>query len=73
VIDQLLHQRNIIDQPDHPAAGIHISLEHDLGKVARDLVMNVVDLEVLALLPLDLQTLDAGILQDAFGVRSGRI
>ena len=72
-IDQFLHRRNVVDQAgDHaaaPGAGIHIAVDHDLGIDARDLVVDVVDLQLGALLALDLeQMVDGGVLQHPLGI-----
>src|SRR6266403_1024318 len=48
-VDQFLDGRNVVDQPgDHaaaPGAGIHVALDHDLGIDARDLIVDIIDLE----------------------------
>src|SRR3984893_7476242 len=67
-IDQLLDGRDIVDETDDhaaaPRASIHVAIDHDLGVDPGDLVMDIFDLELGALLALDLQqTVDAGIFQ----------
>ena len=68
-----LTRGNVVDQPGHhpaaPGAGIHVAVDHDLGIDARDLIVNVLDLEACALLALDLeQAVDALVLQNPLGV-----
>src|SRR5581483_3151446 len=72
-IDQLFHGRDIVDQADHHAAapgpGVHVAFQHDLRIDPTDFVRNVLDLEVAALLALDLEhAIDALVLEHAFGV-----
>ena len=57
------------DHAAAPSAGIHVAIDHDLGIDPGDFVVDILDLELGALLALDLQqTLDAGVLQHALGV-----
>src|SRR5882757_4173506 len=72
-VDHLLDSRNVLDQSDHhpaaPRTGVHLAIDHDLGIDARDLGMDVGDLQLGALLAFDLdQAIDALVLQHAFGV-----
>src|SRR3954454_11836699 len=72
-IDQLLDRWDVVDQShDHPATPgtrVHIAVDHDLGIDASDLLMDILDLELGALLTLDLdQAIDAGFPENAFGV-----
>src|SRR6266849_5991486 len=72
-VDQFFDGRDIVDETDDhaaaPGAGIHVSIDHDLGIDPGDFVMDIFDLELGALLALDLQqTFDAGVLQHALGI-----
>src|ERR1044072_5065177 len=72
-VDEFLAGGNVVDEAgDHaaaPGAGIHLALQHDPGIDARDLVVDVVDLEPVALLALDLdEAIDIGVPQHALGV-----
>lgn len=57
--DKLIDRRDVMDKADDhaatPRAGVHLSVEHDLGVDAGDLLEDVVDSERVALLPFDLQ------------------
>ena len=60
-------------RPDHhaaaPGAGIHFAVDHHLRIDARDLLVDVLDLEACPLLPFDLEQLvDALVLQDPLGI-----
>src|SRR5829696_3147025 len=72
-IDQFLYRRNVVNEAcDHaatPSASIHIAVDHHLGIDARHLIVDIFDLELLALLAFDLeQMLDALVVQYALGI-----
>ena len=73
-IDEFLAGGDVVDEArDHaaaPGAGIHLPVQHDLGIDARNLVVDVVDGQLVALGMLDLeQAIDIGVLQHALGGR----
>src|SRR6266508_6173148 len=72
-IDQFLDRRNVANEArDHaatPGASIHIAVDHHLGIDARHLIVDILDLELLALGSFDFeQLLNALVVQNALGI-----
>src|SRR5438132_7664395 len=72
-IDQFLDRGNVVNEArDHaatPGASIHIAVDHHLGIDARHLIVDILDLELLALRSFDFeQLLNALVAQNALGI-----
>jgi hypothetical protein len=75
-IDQLGDGWDVADQAsDHaatPGARIHVTIDHDLGVDASDLLPNVGELQVGTLVTFDLQQpVNGGVFEYALGVAQG--
>ena len=77
-VDQFLDGRYVVDESCHhaagPGAGVHVALQHDAGIDARDLLDDVLELEVAAeRLLLLKQPVHRGVAQHTLGVAQRRI